>query len=265
MRRRIKFTGRRKLPKASVATKLFNMPDGKLAVGMGIVGKYFEGLPDTARIKLRLFENKISETLEFGTLGEPRSTADIKESKAFSAPTCQLRIVGTEGKDKGKVLGSTDALWRIGIDERKPKESSSESLLPLKVGDIAPLCWKLGFDDGPPVLYVDGKIPEPIKWMKTDPVFVSCVLPAIIRELFEEILMKASSLDDMKASSLDDDEEWVEDWLNWAKAFAPEKLPEKGDLEEKQEWISGLIGAFCERHGMLDKLIGGLREEQSND
>lgn len=71
--------------------------------------KAFGNMPAAARIKLRLIENKVPETLEFGTLGAMRTTAEIK-SGAYSAPSCQLRIVPTEA---GKGAGTTRRLANV--------------------------------------------------------------------------------------------------------------------------------------------------------
>lgn len=254
MRRRIKLTGRKKLPKASVNANLFEVSDGKLVVAMSLAGKYFAGMPPTARVKLRLFENKVSETLEFGTLDDLKTTADI-ESGAFSVPSCELRVVGADPGDKGKVLGSTDSTWKLSAGGENRKEAARKSILQFEVGDIAPHCWKLDVrDDQHPVLYVDKSIPEPFKWVRVDPVFNSCVLPAVIRELFGKIL----------ATDSPSEREWETDWLNWANALEGHP-PWKGDFEEKQDWIGDLVSAFCARHNMLGELIDELGKERPHD
>ena len=63
MRKRIRLTGRKQLPRSSVEAKVVEIGSKKL-VSMTIANpQVFKKLPDTARIKLRLFENKFSETL----------------------------------------------------------------------------------------------------------------------------------------------------------------------------------------------------------
>lgn len=95
MRKRIRLTGRKQLARSVVEVKVVEI-GGKKLVAMTIANKSaFAQMPDTARIRLRLFENKFSETLEFGTLGDMKTTAEIRNT-AFSgaglpAAYCCLR------------------------------------------------------------------------------------------------------------------------------------------------------------------------------
>lgn len=251
MRRRIRLTGRRQLPRSSVDVQV-NAVGGKKVVSMTIADpRQFAMMPDTARIKLRLFENKLSETLEFGTLGNVKTTADISNG-AFSAPTCQLRVVATDAQHKGLLLGSTDT-WNLKAGGDDEGSKASESILLFLPQDISPRTWKLDVrEDDYPVVYIDKKIPDPRTWARNDPVFVSCVLPAIIREVFDDLLL--ANTPPVQA--------WAKDWLLWADTLMPGKAPPWNDgRPQKQAWLADLVDSFCQRHGMLDLLVGMLEQE----
>ena len=106
MRRQIRLTGRKQLPRSSVDIRMLSAKhSGKVkslpVVGLTIVKpQFYDNFPRSARIRLRLIENKFAETLEFGTLGNPRVTVDL-EHTAFRVPSCQLRIVASDLVRKG--------------------------------------------------------------------------------------------------------------------------------------------------------------------
>ena len=252
MRRRIRLTGRKQLPHSSVGVEIFdaNDPEKKLISLSLLNQKLFQSFPGTARIKLRLFESKFFETLEFGTLDEQKPTAYLKNI-AFSAPTCQLRIVGSDDDNKGLLLGSTKT-WtlRKGNEDEK---GARKGILMFKHKNISPRIWKLDTrDDDYPVVYIDQKIVNPGAWARNDPVFTSCVLPAIIREVFEEILDSEES----------PEQEWIQDWLAWADHIMHNKPPPFSDENvRKQQWIEDLLDNFCHKHRMLDMLLDDLKRD----
>jgi hypothetical protein len=251
MRKRIRLTGRRQLARSAVDVKVAVVGNKKL-VSMTIAdAKAFSKMPETARVKLRLFENKFSETLEFGTIGAMKIAAEIRNG-AFSAPSCQLRVVATDGVTSGLLLGSTDT-WTLRTGGDDDAGTSSEGILDFQPFDIAPRTWKLDLrDDDYPIVYVDKSIPDSRTWVRNDPIFISCVLPAIVKEVFDDILLASSA----------PEQEWVKDWLSWADTLMPGKSPPwtEGD-QPKQDWINDLLDSFCQRHGMLDLLVGTLGQE----
>jgi hypothetical protein len=119
--------------------------------------------------------------------------------------------------------------------------------------NIAPRIWKLDIrEDDYPVVYIDNRIPDPRTWVRNDPIFVSCVLPAILKEVFDDIL----------SSDTPPESGWAKDWLGWADTLMPGNAPPStDDLKQKQAWISDLLDSFCQRHSLLELLVGKLRLE----
>lgn len=212
----------------------------------------FKSFPPTARIRLRLLENKLSETLEFGTVGRPEKVHPMPATD-FSAPTCQLRIVATDRLNKGRLLGSSDS-WTLRADHNDGSDEgqASEGILMFQPHNIAPLCWKLDIrEDSYPVVYIDRGIPDSRTWVRTDPVFTSCVLPAIVREVFEDILQK---------NNQPPDSSWEQDWVDWADTLMPgSRPPWHEEQPQKRDWIDNLLAQFCKHHRMLETLTRQLR------
>lgn len=88
--------------------------------------------------------------------------------------------------------------------------------------------------------------------LRNDPIFVSCVLPAIIREVFDYIL----------SVNAPPEQAWAKDWLGWADTLMPGKaVPWNDSRQQKQVWIDDLLDSFCQRHGVLELLVGKLKQE----
>ena len=253
MRRRIRLTGRRQLARTVVDVNVIGVGERKekKLITLAIVkNNVLARLPKTAQVKLRLFENKLAETLDFGTLGDLKPYVDIT-SRSFSAPSCQLRIVATEEKVKGLLLGSTDT-WTLRMEEEK-ENVDREGILLFQPNDISPRSWKLDLrEDDYPIVYIDENIPSSNNWARSDPTFTSCVLPAIIREVFEDIF----------SNNAPPEREWQEDWIQWAEDLMPGREPPWTDGRTHQrEWLDDLLDTFCRRHNLATNLLQDLTKE----
>jgi len=245
MRRRIRLTGRRQLQRSCVHVEIRKADKGKKIVGLSLAeADAFQGFPDSALVRLRLNENKLSETLEFGTIGAMRAAAEL-ETPVFSAPSCQLRIVVAQGDRKGLLLASTDS-WTLRTDSDSG-DNGEDGILLFQPMDIAPRTWKLEVRDTElPIVYVDKSVPDSRTWVRHDPVFVSTVLPAIIEQVFEKII-----------ASTPDEVEWMQSWLRWAEILLPgSPIPDVDDEQDaKDKWLDDLLIAFCAKHRLLERLI----------
>ncbi|MBL3560242.1 hypothetical protein [Rhodovulum sulfidophilum] len=251
MRKRIRLTGRRQIPRAAVEAKAVEVGERKLITLSITNPDTFSKFPRDARLKLRLFENKVSETLEFGTLGDPRATADLRNG-AFAAPSCQLRVVAPQGDQTGLLLGSTST-WTLRADGSPEGGVGGEGILMFQPFDIAPRTWKLNIrEDDYPVVYLDRSIPDSATWVRNDPVFISCVLPSIIKEIFDDVLSAGAGPEVV----------WMKDWVRWADTLMPGNAPPYADGPvQKQAWIDNLLDTFAKRHRALEMLSGHLKAE----
>ncbi len=252
MRRRIRLTGRRQLPKSSVSARLLERDHGKWIEFKIEKQEIFDTFPSNAKIRLRLIENKCWETVDFGTVDNLKTVERLSNDE-FSAPSCQLRVIASEKDKKGLLLGSTNT-WTLRSPE--PKQSHDDGILLFQTGDISPEIWKLEFcDDDYPILYVDKSIPGSASWARTDPVFTGCVLPDVVRQIFREIRERYPD---------DEGVGWIQDWLAWARELTggDDEAPpgREEDPEEVARWMDEIVESFCRKHGMIEKLrphIGG--------
>lgn len=247
MRRQIRLTGRKQLPRSAFGVRIVD--DGQRSNLTVVVNDNdaVREFPPTARIVAKLHENKLVEILELGTLLRPSVSAPITE-RGFVAPSCQIRLVadGGDASKKGLLLASTEP-WTI-KDGKPADPSGEEGILLFQPGDTAPLSWKLSVGDSTfPIVYIDRRIPNAGEWAKSDPVFLSCVLPAIVSQIFLEVLDSTSPTDI----------DWMAAWVKWSENIMPggERLPLNTTLEDKMKWIARLIESFSSSHKLADLLL----------
>lgn len=255
MRTTIRLTGRKELPRSATNIRLLEAHEKKYIALSIVQPEYFSGFPPDSMVKVRLVENKSSETLKFGRLDSldvPR-TAEL-EHPSFSAPSCQLRVVAGQSSRKGILLASTKR-WTLRDDSDPDDRVQARGILMFQSSKVHPRVWRLEIrEDEFPVVYVDSSIPNVRTWVRNDPVFIGCVLPSIIREVFEDILAQPDP----------SSHEWMEDWLSWAESLMPGvELPDPEARDTRLEWIDHLLDCFCTKHdvraGLLSHLEGGHR------
>jgi hypothetical protein len=250
MRRRIRLTGRRQLDRTSASVRVADAAGRRLVTCTISDPREFSGFPSDSRLVVKLVENKLVELVQFGTLESPRVTAELR-NPLFVAPSCQLRVVASDGQRRGLLLGSTDT-WTLRGNTYGGAEKGILLFLP---APIAPRVWKLDIRENDyPIVYLDERIPNASIWAKTDPTFTGAVLPAVIEQIFSDILEK----DD------EPDMPWMRDWLQWADLLVPGQKPPYGQsAQDTENWIDGLIETFCRRHHVADRLIRALVGEES--
>ena len=107
MRRTIRLTGRRQLPRSSVAVTMRDV-SGKQVLTCAIRdAQAFKGFPISARLEVRLVENKQVELVDFGTIGSPKHAVDL-QNQSFVDPGVQLRVDAVVGQPQLPQLAPRD-------------------------------------------------------------------------------------------------------------------------------------------------------------
>lgn len=245
MRRTIRLTGRKQLPRSCASVSMREVADKKVLTFTIADMHSFKGFPQSARIMVKLVENKQVELVDFGTLGHLKTAIDLK-NQTYDDPTCQLRVANADGDRLGILLGSTRS-WRLNSDHPE-QQGGVRGLLNFLPAKIAPRTWKLNIEENAhPVIQIDDRIPNPKSWAKSDPIFVGTIMPAIMHQVFTDILDYENP----------EETDWMNDWLKWADALTPGNPPPAYPSEnrERREWIDGMIDSFSQRHKLSDRII----------
>lgn len=249
MRRRIRLTGRRQLSKGDFDIRLPEVGGKRLLTVVLADPKALSAFPADAEVSIRLFENKRVEVVRLGTVGKLATSRELKNAD-FVAPSCRVRVAVANGH--GLLLASTDD-WTLRGEGDEDLESR-RGIIQFLPADTAPQVWKLEFPGNDhPIIKVDKNIPHASKWARNDPVFVSCVLPAVVGAVFGQIL----------AEETEPEGDWMADWVKWAKVLLPEAPPPFGsDEAERADYTNRLIDSFCYRHSLADQLFKDLKAKE---
>ena len=251
MRSTIRLTGRRIVPAGSVDVKLVDDQPQRITFAFRHE-HHLNRFPRDSAIKLRLFENKASETIFLGTRADIDQSIERSLKNRFSRPACQLRIVKSSHPKKGLLLGSTPK-WTIDSDQDGSDDQENRGILKFAVGDIGPKCWTLEFPESDyPTVYLNKAIPYPKRWARNDPVFIGLVLPAVIRQVFDYIL----GTDEYGEIG------WMRNWIEWAKDHGAKDPPViEAAPEDKEQWIDEVIYGFSLKNKVLQRLVTTLDRE----
>lgn len=244
MRRTIRLTGRRQLPRSCVNVAMREVGGKKILTMTILDPKAMRGFPANARLTIKLIETKQMELVDFGTLGNPKTAVEVANQE-YIDPSCQLRIANADADRLGVLLGSSPT-WRLNSDN--PEQTGGvRGLLNFLPAKIAPRTWKLVIkEDSHPVIFVDNRIPDPRSWAKSDPTFVGTIMPAIIYQVFDDILSHPNP----------EETDWMNDWIRWADGLMPGNTrPQQSESRDRREWIDGLIDTFCQRHKLSDRIV----------
>lgn len=258
MKRRINFTGRKRIPHANVQLVLEEQGDlpPRFSGSVDLSGL---GLPDDARVYVEAYHKESTQRFDCGKVGAfrfPKNTTltDIDDSGAYN-----FRV---------KVLADSDGEARLAasadkIQAREPGTPNSEHEELLKVGrrqNTEGIPWIVelpDFDNGLPLLLFNSSIPGATEKMRHDPVFRGLVLPAAIRQVLAKLMVDESLTDPEPGS-------WQERWLRWSDRFADGPPPSPEEAEEQEEWIDGVVSGFS-KEAQLCLHIAKSGENTSDD
>ena len=249
MRSEIKLTGRRKIPISAVSVQVIDGSPQKAV--FSIRQRYhFNKMPRSSVVKLRFSENNMSQTIRLGQLSDLEGIELTKFlDHTVSRPSCQVRVVNMKPPNKGILLGWTRR-WTIDSDKGTEEANTNDGILKFATRATSPRTWILEFPETDyPTVYLDQSLPNPKSWARNNPVFVSFVLPAVVREVLDYIL-QAPEYQDVK---------WMVDWMKWARGLVQIDPPAIGaEYEDRARWISEVIATFSLKHDVLKKFLKSL-------
>ena len=265
MRERIRFTNRKEISVGSIQSSF--KEKNKIPIDITLSVKdpsEFESFPVISNVRLRLEENKKINVIHFGNLKDLLNrpiTSNIINPLWFKSPSCELKISVSEGKDLGKILGST-AKWKLRPLENGSDDIASRGLLSFMYDDIKPLIWNLEFpEDDYPILCVEKSIPQSSDWFASNGMFCACVYPVVVRMVFQKIF----DLNDLDPGNY---QLWVTDWLRWAEDISNDVYRTNKIIifdkspDEREEWINDMIINFSQKQSFLSRFLGFIQTKE---
>lgn len=232
--RRLNYTGRRRLGQSDARVFIQTAEGQPPTFGATLtLGEY--DLPADAKVFVEAYRQTSFMRFPCGTVGAFR-LPDDRHLREFDSPEgvlFRVRITSSTAPE-GLLLAEADAL-RPGLTEEV--EQNSISLLPIRSHDLGHQIFRVDFADRP-VLLVNSRVGD---WRSAslDPVFISLVFPAAMREILTRILHIE------KYFEIEESDRWESQWLKFCVAFpgVPDVPPD--DKDKIDDWVDEAVGAFC--------------------
>jgi hypothetical protein len=169
----------------------------------------------------------------------------------------RVKVVDVES-DLGRILAHREQI-RPRAEENEDDDSgggvdrSREALLPVGFRDLDGEVWRLNLDPAP-TLELNNRREEVESEFRHNPQFRALVLPAVFRQVLNRILV----VDPLPLDEIRSSERWEAKWLAFAEKFSSDPPPEAlGDeIEERRDWIDGVVAGFSSQHGFLSEFVG---------
>ncbi|WP_437202011.1 hypothetical protein [Planctomicrobium sp. SH664] len=146
----------------------------------------------------------------------------------------------------GRILGLAENIRAL---KAGPNTATGRrGILPVEKTDLGDELWKLDFRSEDVFLLVNQKIPGLSERVRFDAAIYALIYPAIIRQVLQRAL-------DEQTDDNEDSDRWSVLWLKFGRQLHPEGLkpPVSEDDDERDEWISDVITAFCREHSLREK------------
>ncbi|MFV2045278.1 MAG: hypothetical protein ACC700_18850 [Anaerolineales bacterium] len=244
MKRRLNFTGRKRIPRNMIDCFVSTNSGGgsEFKVDVDLSGL---NLPGNAQVFIEAYYRSSVMRYDLGKV-DSLQTPFTSRLDEIQSDIIFFRVKVVDQADGvGRILAIADGI-SPGTDAPR------SSLLPVTKQDLRDRIWRLSFDGPSPVLEVNNQYRSNIaidEIVRTEPAFLTLVLPAVLREVLTQILV-INEYDEL------DGDDWQSQWLQFASSFpAVEPLgnlpgdPRK-NLGEYVDWIEEAVNSFCRHHGV---------------
>jgi len=251
--RRFNYTGRKKLGKSHVNVVLNSLSDGvEFDLDLDLSDLRRSGsVPLDACIYVEAYARTKWERFQMGTVADPHTGIRRKLESFTENDNIQFRVKVVDSADAGRILALQSQIRPAGGGE-----SRSRSLLPVEVRSLGSLIYAVDFpEDSPPVLVLNEKLDHQmeagVKSLVNRPIFVTLVLPQVVREILVKLLVIDPVTNDFEDDS--DCEQWEKGWIGLARTWNANPLPENddGDPVQRLEWIDEAVDGMAEDFGVL--------------
>jgi hypothetical protein len=257
MKRRINFTGRKKIMQESVKLDVTGLNTPNVAFSCSAdLGRY--NFPESAAVFLDVYRDKyIRQRHSLGTVGSPVKIRDEKIPRFSSYPVLTYRITVTDqGQGSKLILGRSSPI----LFTSSGPGSSASPILPLRYQNNINQVWCIDFESGKPVLLINSGITGIEEKIRNDALFRHSIFPAVLREiLFYLFILKEP----------DEEDETTQKWIQYISEtlgfhddldiLKDENDEDDGtDYESKMEVIESIIEKFsCKNFTVQSDSVSG--------
>jgi hypothetical protein len=194
--------------------------------------------PPTTKVACIATAGQTAQYFELGSV-EQLDTKAMALSELATDASIRFRVVFYD-VESSRILAAADNIRTVDED------SSSPSLVSIQPFPLDGPLWKLevpdsGADDHP-VLLVEEKLFSSAKAAVAHPMFVSFVLPEVVRSI-------AARVADEETEPSDEGS-WLAPWVRFFSSINANSLADLSDFTDKEKWVDECVKAFCRRGQM---------------
>lgn len=240
MKRRFNYTGRKKIPKDRISITLNKR---------GVTVESFNAtlnfdrleLPENAKVVVEAYYRMDLKRFDFGTVKNISNPDGSLEYLKSYAENLRFRVT---------VVDPRENVIAASAQRIRPKWEGKKPILDIRFDNIGQQAWRVDFlgDEGP-VLVVNERIPTHVP--RSQPEFIVCVLPAVLREVLMYLIFIDGIGDLEETRDMEEpDMDWRKEWIEFAKSFH-EYVPilnkdlDRFDPEEVEKWVDEVVEEFC--------------------
>lgn len=254
MIRKFNYTGRQRIRRDSVKIEIANSGTSKqsFTCQVDLAGYSF---PESAQVFIEAYHATEVKRFSLGTVSSITMPSDRSLVEFSSFPVLHFRLlVVDETMKKSLILGIAD---RLSPSAGSPDGQSAggRSILPVKTDNSMNQEWRIEFDDGSPILVLNGNIDGIRDMIQSDASLRFSLLPAALREILMEFIFVQGVVDEP-----DEEMPWY-DWLLFCSELQEETLDKVLDSQDDDfdretvlNWIDEVVDTFASRNRFLEKL-----------
>ncbi|OUJ18770.1 hypothetical protein AMET1_0421 [Methanonatronarchaeum thermophilum] len=238
MKRRLNFTGRRKIDKknVSISVEPVDNDSPKFNANLDFSEMNF---PEGSKVYIDAKHKTEWKRFDFGETGDlgAREKTILDDIALLEGLKFRVLVVDNEKR----IIGLARAI------SPKIKDENRNNLLPVKISEMD-LLWDLDYPGSRPELHINEDIKGSVEMVESDSAFRLSVFPEVLRRILYRIVFWEDEVDDPKETS-----EWHKEWLEFAAQFNDDmELPNtfnpenvSFDSEKIDRWIDIVVDEFA--------------------
>ena len=246
--RRINYTGRSRITRASVFAKL-EAENGEARLSIDLDLSQLPSMPPHAAVRVDAYRKGEIESFSLGTTGNLKPL-DGQLLRRFGDPDgvlLRIKIVSTDDNDKGRLLAFGDQL-----KPKSPKdaESTKKPILPFRGDDtLGQEIWRLSLDAEGPVVLMNSGLPS---WNTTarSPQFILLVYPEVMRKISRWVAAArrdGETVDSAGAS--------MSNWMRFVMSLGIDLYEIDGDSDDEdlEKFANQCAEKFSNKYRLLER------------
>lgn len=258
MRKRLNYTGRKRILQKHVGFTILEQEDGLQRFLANVDLDSYE-LPPAARVWIEAYDRNSVMRFDFGTAGNRTSPTSTVLTDFRGVDSFYFRVKVTDADDSAKLLAAAHGISPVRHDD---EDEHRRSLLRVTVSsDMGNLPWDLEFVTGDfPILRINSEIDTGVALARSNQFFQAVVFPYVLETILRKILIDDEYIADRDHEEQDD---WKEAWLAFAGSLpgcSPLGDAMEHSAEEYSKWIHDAADAYAANIKAIRKLRVELKE-----